>query len=469
MSSDSDELCLATATTQARMIRGRDVSVRELVAAHLDRIDRLNPAINAIVSLVPDQALAAADRADEMIAGGEPLGPLHGLPIAHKDLQETAGIRTTYGSPIYANLVPAADSLLVQRCREAGAICLGKTNTPEFGAGSQTFNPIFGTTRNPYALDRTVGGSSGGAAAALASRLLPIADGSDFGGSLRNPASFSNVVGMRPSPGRVPSQGEVGWFALAVDGPMARTVEDTALFLSALAGPDPRSPIALEEPGGIFARPLGRDWTGVRIAWTDGLGLPFDPEVRAVVDHQRATFEALGLIVEDASPDVRGVDEAFRTLRAWYFEMALGPEYQRVPEQLKETIRWNVEAGLKLTGPDLARAEVLRTQAYHRVRRFMERYQFFVLPTVQVLPFDATVPYPTEIAGTPMESYLDWMRSCYLVSALGNPAISVPAGFSSTGLPVGIQIVGRHRDDWGVLQLADAFERATGFWRQAPP
>ncbi len=464
-----DELCFRSAVELVDLIRGRQVSVREVVAAHLTRVERLNPPINAIVTLVPDRALAAADHADAMLARGEPVGPLHGLPIAHKDLQETAGIRTTYGSPIYRNLVPAADSLLVERCRRTGAICIGKTNTPEFGAGSQTFNPVFGATRNPYALDRTIGGSSGGAAAALAARLIPIADGSDMGGSLRNPASFGNVVGLRPTPGRVPSRGELGWFTLGVDGPMARTAADTALFLSALAGPDNRSPIALDEPGERFRAPLGRDWAGVRIAWTGGCGLPYDDEVLEVVNRQRATFEALGATVEDAAPDLAGLDEAFRTLRAWYFEMALGPEYRKTPDQLKDTVRWNVEAGLRLTGPELARAEVLRTQAYHRIRRFQERFDFFVLPTVQVLPFDVTLPYPARVAGQASETYLDWMRSCYLISALGNPALSVPAGFSGEGLPVGLQIVGRHRDDWGVLQLGHAFEEATGFARIPPP
>ncbi|MBM4186858.1 MAG: amidase [Gemmatimonadetes bacterium] len=461
------DLCFESATTLARLIREREVSAREVTMAHLARIDRINPAVNAIVTLVPERALAAAERADQALGRGEPIGPLHGLPIAHKDLQETAGIRTTYGSPIYRDLIPAADSLLVQRCRAAGAICLGKTNTPEFGAGSQTFNPVFGATRNPYALDRTVGGSSGGAAAALATGMLPIADGSDMGGSLRNPASFCNVVGIRPSPGRVPSQGELGWFTLAVDGPMARTVADAALLLSALAGPDPRSPISLEIPGERFRQPLGRDFAGVRLAWTGGCGLPFEPDVVNVVDRHRQVFESLGLVVEDAAPDLAGLDEAFLAWRAWYFEMALGPEYAKTPDLLKDSIRWNVEAGRAITGPDLARAEVGRTAAYHRVRRFMERYQFFVLPTVQVLPFSVDQPYPTEIDGRPMASYLDWMRSCYLISALGNPCISVPAGFSAAGLPVGLQIVGRHRDDWGVLQLAHAFEQAAGGWRPA--
>ena len=465
----STDLCFRSAADLARLIRERHASVREVVTAHLERIERINPTINAIVTLVPERALAAADTADALLARGEPVGPLHGLPIAHKDLQETAGIRTTYGSPIYRNLVPAADSLLVERCRRAGAICVGKTNTPEFGAGSQTFNPVFGATRNPYALDRTIGGPSGGAAAALAARLLPIADGSDMGGSLRNPASFGNVVGLRPSPGRVPSRGELGWFTLGVDGPMARSVEDLALFLSALAGPDDRSPIALDDPGDAFRRPLGRSWEGVRIAWTGGCGLRYDAEVLAVVDRQRATFEALGATVEDAAPDLSGLDEAFRILRAWYFEMALGAEYRRSPDQLKDTVRWNVEQGLRLTGPEVARAEVLRTQAFHRVRRFFERFDFFVLPTVQVLPFDVTIPYPMEVGGQPSETYLDWMRSCYLISAVGNPALSVPAGFSTEGLPVGLQIVGRHRDDWGVLQLGHAFEEATGFGRTAPP
>lgn len=464
------EICFLTATEMAARIRRRELSAVEVMEAHLRQIERVNPRVNAIVTLVADRAVDGARAADQALARGTVNGPLHGLPVAHKDLQETAGIRTTYGSPIYRDYLPETDSLLVARIKRAGAITIGKTNTPEFGAGSQTFNPVFGATRNPYGLTKTVGGSSGGAAAALACGMIPLADGSDMGGSLRNPASFCNVVGLRPAPGRVPTGPDgLGWFTLSVDGPMGRTVADVALLLSVLAGTDPRSPIAIEEPGAAFARPLGRDFRGTRIAWTDGLGLPFDPIVRQVVDRQRATFKALGAELEDAEPDFAGADESFRTWRAWSFEVALREEWDLHRDQLKDTVLGNIDEGRRLTGPALGRAEIIRTQLFHRARAFLERYEFMVLPTVQVLPFDVEAPFPTDINGVRMASYIDWMKSCYYISVIGNPAISVPAGFSPDGLPIGLQIVGRHRDEWGVLQLAHAFEQATGFFRRRPP
>lgn len=467
---DPAELCFLPATRLAALLRRGEVRARGVMEAHLQRIADTNPGLNAIVTLDADGAMDRARAADRRLERGEALGPLHGLPVAHKDLQDTAGMRTTYGSLLFRDHVPTRDSLLVERLRAAGAVALGKTNTPEFGAGSQTFNAVFGATRNPYHPRLTPGGSSGGAAAALAAGMVPIADGSDLGGSLRNPASFCNVVGFRPSAGRVPAWPvEAAWFTLAVDGPMARTVADAALLLSALAGPDPRAPICLPEPGAVFATPLDRDFRGVRVAWVRDLGLPFDPEVLRVVAAQRATFEALGCVVEDAEPGLAGADEVFTILRAWYMALRLERFLARDRDRLKDTVVWNVEQGLRLTGRDLARAEVLRTRLFHRVRAFMERYPFFVLPTVQVLPFPVEVEYPEEIAGTRMASYLDWMKSCCLISALEAPALSVPAGFTPDGLPVGLQIVGRRQDDLGVLQLGHAFEQATGFGRRRPP
>jgi amidase len=455
-------ICQLSATELARRIRAKDLSAREVLSAHLDRIARVNPGVNAIVTLVADQAIESARAADEALARGEPLGPLHGLPIAHKDLQITKGIRTTFGSPIYKDFVPSEDSLLVERIRQAGAILVGKTNTPEFGAGSQTFNPVFGATRNPYDTTRTCGGSSGGGAVALACGLLPLADGTDMGGSLRNPASFCGIVGLRPSAGRVPTwPARLGWSPLSVDGPMARSVSDVALFLSAIAGPDPRSPLALSEPGHRFAKPLDRDVKGVRIAWWKDLGgLPFDPAVTQVVNAQRALFESLGCIVEDAEPDFAGADEAFKTLRAVSFVAGYRELAAAHGSQLKDTILWELERAERITVNDVAEAEVTRTDLYHRVRHFFERHDFFVLPTVQVPPFDVNQPYPTVIAGVPMTSYIDWMKSCYYISIVGTPAISVPCGFTRDGLPIGLQIVARHQDEWGLLQMAHAFEQA---------
>jgi amidase len=464
------EICFLTATELARHIRAKDLSAREVMEAHLVQIDRVNPKVNAIVTLLPERAMAQAKQADEALARGEEVGPLHGLPIAHKDMVPTKGIRTTYGSRIFKDYVPDHDGLIVERLRKAGAIAIGKTNTPEFGAGSQTFNEVFGATLNPYDTTKTCGGSSGGAAVALACGMLPIADGSDTGGSLRNPANFCNVVGFRTSPGRVPVwPTPLGWWGISVQGPMARTVQDTALMLSAIAGPDPRSPIALSEPGHLFARPLGRDFKGVRIAWSPDLGgIPVDTRITAVLDGQRPVFEALGCVIDDATPDFSDADEIFQVWRAWRMELVYGEHVRNRRELVKDTVIWNVEAGMKLTGPQLGQAERKRTELYQRLRQFMETYDFLVLPVSQVPPFDVKQPYITEINGIKMQTYIDWMKSCYYITVTGLPAISVPGGFTPEGLPVGIQIVGRHQDDFGVLQLAHAFEQATAHWKARP-
>lgn len=464
------EICFKTATELSHLLHTKELSAREVMEAHLNQIERVNPAVNAIVTLLPEQALQAADAADAAQARGEELGPLHGLPVAHKDLVETKGIRTTYGSPLFKDFVPEQDALIVERLRNAGALTIGKTNTPEFGAGSQTFNEVFGATRNPYDLTKTCGGSSGGAAVALACGMIPIADGSDMGGSLRNPANFCNVVGFRVSPGRVPSwPSSVGWFPIPVKGPMARSVQDVALMLSAIAGPDPRSPIAITEPGESFRRPLARDFSGVKIAWSKDLAsFPVDPSVTAVLDSQRHVFADLGCMVEDGEPDFRDADEIFKVWRAWSFALSYGPLIEKHRDHFKQTVIWNVEAGQRLTGPEIGRAEMKRTALYHRVREFMETYEYLILPVSQVPPFDISQEYITEINGVQMETYIDWMKSCYYISTLGLPAISVPCGFTPDGLPVGIQIVGRHQNDFGVLQLAYAFEQATKFGQQKP-
>ena len=465
----NNELVFTTARELVQKMRAREISARELMQAHLEQIERVNPHVNAIVTLDAEGALRAAQAADEKIARGEALGVLHGLPIAHKDLQETRGMRTTYGSPIYRENVPTTDSLSVERLKIAGALTIGKTNVPEFGAGSQTFNLVFGATRNPYDVIKTCGGSSGGAAVALACGMIPIADGSDMGGSLRNPANFCNVVGFRPSPGRVPIHpAKLAWQTLAVDGPMARTVGDVAMVLSAMAGPDARSPIALQDAGEIFARSLERDFRGTRIAWASGFDLPFDARVKKIVDAQVRVFEALGCVVEQAEPDLRDANEIFQTLRAWSFASTMRDEYAHHRAELKDTVIWNIEQGLKLTGADLGRVELKRAELYQRVRAFMQQYEFLILPVSQVLPFDVNQPYPTEINGVKMTTYIDWMKSCYYISVTGQPALSVPCGFTEEGLPVGLQIVGRHRDDFGVLQLGNAFEAATGWWKQRP-
>ena len=455
----------------AQLIRDKKLSAREALAEHLKQIERVNPQVNAIVTLVADDAAKAAAQADEMQARGEKLGVLHGLPVAHKDLIDTRGIRTTYGSPLYKDHVPSEDSILVERMRHAGAIVVGKTNTPEFGAGSQTFNTVFGSTRNPYDLSKTCGGSSGGAAVALACGMVPVASGSDTGGSLRNPAAFCNVVGFRPSIGRVPNpKAGFGWFTLSTSGCLGRTTADLALALSTMAGPDPNTPLAINEPGELFAGPLARSFKGVRVAWFKDLGgVPFDARVRTVVDAHRATFESLGCIVEQAEPDFSPAEISFRTLRAWNTAAQYGKLLQLHPDSFKDTLKGEIEQGMKLTGDDIARAEIAHTLIWRRFQSFLSKYEYFILPTTQLPPFDVNVPYPTEIAGVHFDDYIDWMKSCWYISATGNPAASVPAGFTPEGLPIGLQIVGRDKQDFSVLQLAHAFEQATGFGKRRPP
>ena len=465
------EICFMTATELSRRIRAKDLSAREVMEAFLTQIERVNPKVNAIVTLQPEKGFEQADAADNALTRGKAPAVLHGLPIAHKDLFETRGIRTTFGSPIYKDFVPPEDALIVERLKKAGAITIGKTNTPEFGAGAQTYNEVFGETLNPYNTAKTCGGSSGGAAVALACGMLPIADGSDMGGSLRIPANFCNVVGFRTSPGRVPVWPNMtGWFPITVQGPMAKTVGDAALMLSAIAGPDQRSPIAIAESGSQFARPLERDFSGVRIAWSrDFGGLPVDARVTNTIDNRRSVFEDLGCVVEDGEPDFTDADEVFKIWRAWRFELAYGDLLNTHSGKVKDTIIWNIKEGIKLRGPQIGQAELKRTEIYHRVRKFMEAYEFLIFPVNQVLPFDVTQRYVAEINGAKMETYIDWMKSCYYVTVTGLPAISVPCGFTPEGLPVGIQIVGRHQDDFGVLQLAYAFEQATEYWKRRPP
>lgn len=466
----TDDICFSTATELVERIRDKDVSCVEVMEAHLAQIDRVNPKVNAIVTLLAERGLDAAKEADAKLSRGEPVGVLHGLPVAHKDLVPTKGIRTTFGSPIYRDHVPDVDGLIIERLRDAGAITIGKTNTPEFGAGSQTFNPVFGATVNPYDTSKTCGGSSGGAAVSLACGMLPIADGSDTGGSLRNPANFCNVVGFRTTAGRVPVwPTEAGWYPLAVQGPMARTVQDVALMLSVLAGPDARSPISLPECGSTFRQDLRRDFKGVKIAWSPDLGeFPVDPRVTAVLESKRHVFEDLGCVVENAHPDFSDADECFKVWRAWGFAMKFAPLLPEFREQIKETVIWNTEEGMKLTGTQIGDAEQKRTALYHRVREFLEDYEFLVLAVSQVPPFDVTQKFIDEINGVKMDTYIDWMKSCYYITVTGLPAISVPCGFTPEGLPVGIQIVGRSLAELGVLQIAHAFEQSTLCYQTRP-
>ncbi|WP_127480741.1 amidase [Nocardioides pantholopis] len=452
----------------AAALRERRISAREVLDMHLARIAERNPDVNAIVSLDPERARAGAAAADEHLARGGRPEPLHGLPFAVKDTHATAGWRTTYGSPVFADHVPAADELLVERIRRAGVVLLGKTNVPEFAAGSHTFNPVFGTTRNPHDLSRSAGGSSGGAAAALAAGMVPLADGSDMGGSLRNPASFCGVVGMRPSLGRVPEWPLYNqWETTSVGGPMARDVRDLALLLGVLAGPDPRTPMALGEPGHLLSAPLDQAASGalagLRVAVSVDLGGSFqvDHEVARVVEESAAVWSAGGARVSAAAPDLHEAEDTFRTLRAWHLQAKLGKVLADNPGQLKHSLADNIRAGESLTGADIARAYTQRTTLGQRMREFFVDHDVLVLPVSQVPPFPADQEFPTEINGQPMATYLDWMRSAYFITVTGCPAIALPAGRTRDGLPVGIQVVAPHGADRRLLEIAAAFEDRT--------
>jgi amidase len=466
------EICFTSARTLASLIRMRQISAREVVAAHLEQIHRLNPTLKAIVAMLPDEdCLRLADAADRQLARGEEVGPLHGLPIAFKDLQAAVGFPCTQGSPLFKDQMPAEDTVLVERLRRAGVIPIGKTNVPEFGMGSHTYNSVYGTTVNPYDVTKSAGGSSGGAAAALAAGLLPIADGSDLGGSLRNPANFNNIVALRPTVGLVPTApSPLALLGFTVNGPMARSVSDVAFLLSVMAGPDARDPACCPSVPANFTPPLDRRFAGTRVAWCPDLGgLPVDPRVRVVIESQRRTFEDLGCVVEEAYPDLADADRIFLTIRAFRTAVTLGPLLADHRDRMKPEAIAEIESGLRLTSGDVARALEQHAALLERMRRFQESYEFLACAVNQVPPFDASTKWPREIDGVTMDHYVSWMKSAYWISTTFRPAISVPAGFTPDGLPVGIQIVGRHRDDLGVLQLAYAFEQATGVGRRRPP
>ena len=465
----------STAREMAAALRDRDISARELLELHLDRIEEVNPRVNALVSLDPDRARAQAAEADERLARGAEVGPLHGLPYAVKDTHAVAGWRTTYGSPLMAEHVPDADDLVVERAREAGAVVVAKSNVPEFAAGSHTFNTVFGTTLNPHDLGRSAGGSSGGSAVALATGMVALADGSDMGGSLRNPASFNNVVGLRPGLGRVPEWPHLNaWETTSVSGPMARTVGDLALLLSVQAGPTPRVPLALETPGAVFAEPLERSGdsplAGLRVALSADLGGAFevDHEVARVLRDQGAVLQEAGSTVVEDHPDLHEAEDTFRTLRAWHFQARFADLLEQHPDAFKASLADNIRAGATLSGADVARAYAQRTALAERMRLFFESHDVLVLPVSQVPPFPADQEYPHSINGRPQETYLDWMRSAYLITVTGCPAISLPAGFTEDGLPVGIQVVAPHSGERRLLEIAHAFEQRTRVGERRP-
>ena len=474
----TDEMRWWSTRELAARIAAGDVSAREALQAHLDRIDEVNPALNAVITRDDEAAFAQAEAADAATARGESFGALHGVPMTHKDTHDTAGMRTTWGSPLMADRVPESDALIIARLKSAGITTTGKTNVPEFAAGSHTFNEVFGTTVNPYDRTKSASGSSGGVGAVLAAGIQASGDGSDMGGSLRSPASFNNVVGLRPSNGRIPHVPPGNPFAwLGQSGFMARTVSDVALLMSVASGPHASAPASIVESGGVFDLPefalhadYSPDLTGLRVGFSPDLGglLPVETEVAEIVASTAQVFSGLGAHVDDMVPNLTDADEVFNVRRALDFVGSWGGLYEAHPDMIKESVGWNIRMGLDLTGAEVASAESARTRLHGEIDRYFTEHDVLVLTTCQVLPFDADIEYPTQINGVQLYSYLDWMRALCLISATGCPAISVPAGFSDSGLPVGVQIVARPGADVELLRVAHAFEAATRHHARRP-
>jgi amidase len=474
---DEPEFVYTPALILADMICKKTISPVEVTKRFLDRIEKVNPAINAFVTLVPEQALSAARQAETAVMKKQALGPLHGIPVGIKDVTPTKGIRTTYASLLYKDNIPDVDAIIVERLKKAGAIIVGKTNTPEFAAGASAFNKVAGITRNPWNTDYNSGGSSGGSAAALAAGMLPLATGNDLGGSLRIPASFCGVVGFRTSPGLVPGwPNELNWDNQGSEGPMARTIGDIALMLQVIAGPDDRNPISLEVPKKDFdflKAVRSPTIKGARIAWSDNLGLTrVDPEVLKVARSSMGVFQKLGCNVEEASPDFNRAKETALTLRgqryAALYQEALdhNPEFRKLVNPL---VIGNIESALKLTIRDVARADRERSDLWNRVNVFFEKYDYLVTPTVPIPPFTAETIFPKEINGIPMENYVDWIMLTYAITLTGLPAISIPCGWTGKGFPVGIQIVGRRHQESTVLKAAAACEQIIAWSKRKPP
>jgi amidase len=465
------EICFLSLRSLTASIRAREISAREVMTAQLEQIRRWNPKLNAIVAKLDDEScLRLADAADDHMARGGAAGKLHGVPWAFKDLEPAIGFPWSRGSTIFRDEMPAFDSVLVERLRQAGVVPIGKTNTPEFGMGGQSYNSVYGTTRNPYDQTKSAGGSSGGGAAAVACGMLAGADGSDLGGSLRNPASFNNIVGLRPSAGLVPlSPTVLPFYGLLVKGPMARSVSDVAYLLDAMVGSDHRDPASVDSLPDRFTGALDRDVRGTRIAWCPDLGrLPLDRRVREVIASQRQVFESLGCRTQETAPDLSDAEEVFLALRAFRSWIMMGPLLKEHRAKMKPEAVAEIEAGARVSSAQIASALLRQGEIMESMRRFYENHDFIVCAATQTPPLDASCHWPVEVDGRTMEHYMAWMRSLYWMTATANPAVVVPAGFTAEGLPVGIQIVGRYRDDWGTLQLAHAFEQAAQWGRRRP-
>jgi len=469
---NSPDLCFLPAEELAAAIRKKEISPRELIEAVLDRIEQVNPKVNAYCTVVPEMAREAARKAEEKVLRGDILGALHGIPFSVKDLTLTKGVRTTFGSRVFEHFVPQEDGLIVERLKNAGAILIGKTNTPEFGAGANTYNALFGATRNPWKLSHTCGGSSGGSAVALACGLGPLATGSDLGGSLRIPASFCGVVGFRTTPGLIPIFPTIlAYDNLGVEGPMARTVGDVALMLSVIAGEDPRAPISFPlDPRAFLSAVASPEIRGLKAAWSPDLKIiPVDQEVREIAARAARRFTELGCSLEEAEPDMHNVREIIYVTRSMRMLASHAGKLEKWREKMNPNLVWNIEQGFTLTPQRIAEAEKERTNLYRRVREFFNRFDLLLTPTVAVPPFPVEMSYPQQINGKPMENYTDWLLMTYAITLTGYPAISIPCGLTREGFPVGLQIVGRKLAEKTVLRAAAAFEAMFPWQDKRPP
>ena len=458
-----------SALALSKAIHNKQVSCREVMHAYLKQIETHNPASNAIVSLAPqDDLLAQADERDAQLGRGQSMGWMHGLPQAVKDLLDVQGFRTSHGSPLTPLSPAGKDSLMAARMRAAGCIMIGKTNTPEFGLGSHTFNEVFGATRNAWDPSKTAGGSSGGAAVALAQRMLPVADGSDFMGSLRNPAGWNHVFGMRPSQGRVPrpSLPDVFIAQLGTEGPMARSVSDMAMLLSTQAGYDARAPLSIQESGAAFAQSLDANMKGKRVGWLGNLNgyLPMESGVLEVCQDALKVLETTGFSVDTTSLGMQP-EEIWDAWLVWRKALAGANTgaYAHLPnwrEKVKPEAQWEYDQSLDLTGTQLMKASATRTRFYQSMLSLFESFDVLAIPTAQVWPFDVKERWPQTIAGRSMDTYHRWMEVVLYPTFAGLPAISVPAGFNAQGLPMGLQLIGKPKGDFELLQVAHAYEQA---------
>ncbi|MFL2665718.1 MAG: amidase [Dehalococcoidia bacterium] len=463
----TEEINFLSALNLKKLLSTKQISCEELIKIHLNQIEKYNPLVNAIVTLTNELAIKQAKDFDNNT--DKLNGILAGLPVAVKDLEETSGIRTTFGSQIYKDNIPNNDSLIVKKVKESGAIIIGKSNTPEFGAGSQTFNEVFGSTKNPYSLDKTCGGSSGGSAVALACGMVPIATGSDLGGSLRNPAAWSNIVGFRPSLGRVPAYDDLGWSTLSTGGPMGRQVIDILLQLVSMSGYEKFSPSSFDDSTIRLENSLNRNFNGTKIAWSQNLNnRPIEPEIYDNFMYQKNIFEKIGCEITDDEPDLSDSDEIFQTYRAYSYTLKHKEHIEKNADKVKDTILWNYNQGNKMSAYDMAKAESLRTKLWKNIMTFFEKYDYLIMPVTSVPPFSVEKEYVDEINGVKLKTYLDWMWPCYTISVTGLPSISVPSGFTDSGLPIGLQIIGKPKKDFSVLELAQSYENITEFYKLKP-